>query len=213
MRHGAPESVYGVKVGDMKTILKKNRANHGLARELWATGNPDARYLAALMADEKTVTRTDLDRWVRQADWPMLRGAGVAALAAESPHGDAMARKWIAAKNPDIASSGWAVLSGLVSIRDDADLDLKFLKAQLKRVEKSIHGEPNEVRKAMNLFVICVGCYVESLHDLAIKIATKIGPVKVDVGDTACKVPLATDYITKVAGMGRIGRKRKVVRC
>jgi hypothetical protein len=33
------------------------------------------------------------------------------------------------------------------------------------------------------------------------------------MGETACKVPLATEYIEKVEALGRIGQKRKTIRC
>jgi len=35
----------------------------------------------------------------------------------------------------------------------------------------------------------------------------------VDVGGTACKVPLADEYIDKAIDKGRIGKKRKTARC
>ena len=34
-----------------------------------------------------------------------------------------------------------------------------------------------------------------------------------DVGDTACKVPLASEYIAKAEAAGRLGRKRKTAKC
>jgi hypothetical protein len=65
----------------------------------------------------------------------------------------------------------------------------------------------------MNLFVICVGAYVAALHDEAIKAAEQIGKVHVDVGNTACKVPLATDYIKKIEQRQKIGVKKKTCIC
>jgi hypothetical protein len=43
--------------------------------------------------------------------------------------------------------------------------------------------------------------------------AKKLGTVKVDMGETECKVPLALAYIEKIEGMGRVGKKRKTMRC
>jgi hypothetical protein len=43
--------------------------------------------------------------------------------------------------------------------------------------------------------------------------ARQLGAVSVDMGDTACKLPLATAYIEKAEADGRIGRKRKSIRC
>lgn len=45
------------------------------------------------------------------------------------------------------------------------------------------------------------------------KIASKIAKVMVDMGDTSCKTPLATEYIQKAIEKQRIGFKRKSVRC
>ena len=63
------------------------------------------------------------------------------------------------------------------------------------------------------LFVIAVGIYVKSLNALAKKTGEKIGVVTVDMGDTACKVPFAPDYIKKAEKRGSIGKKRKSARC
>jgi hypothetical protein len=65
----------------------------------------------------------------------------------------------------------------------------------------------------MNSFVIAVGTYVSPHLTRAKAVAQQIGEVYVDVGDTACKVPIATEYIEKVESMGRVGRKRKTIRC
>jgi hypothetical protein len=65
----------------------------------------------------------------------------------------------------------------------------------------------------MNNFVISVGGYVAPLLDEAKAVARRIGKVSVDMGETDCKVPLATAYIEKIESMGRIGKKRKTMRC
>ena len=53
----------------------------------------------------------------------------------------------------------------------------------------------------------------DELTEKATEVSKKVGKVNVDVGGTACKVPLATDYIKKVAERGNIGKKRKAARC
>ena len=107
----------------------------------------------------------------------------------------------------------WLTLSGLVSIKDDTQLDLAELKQLLLRVQKTIHKSPDAVRYAMNAFVISVGSYVKSLTDRAIQIGEKIGPVTADLGNNDCQVPFAPDYIRKVQKRGTIGKKRKTVKC
>jgi hypothetical protein len=58
-----------------------------------------------------------------------------------------------------------------------------------------------------------INSYVAPLTTKAEKIADTIGKVSVFMGETACKVPLVTDYIKKVKGMGRVGRKKKQAHC
>ena len=83
----------------------------------------------------------------------------------------------------------------------------------LGTVVKGIKSAQNRVRYTMNGFVIAVGAYVKPLSKQAQATARQIGVVSVDVGDTACNVPLATAYIEKIEAAGRLGKKRKTIRC
>lgn len=211
--HGAKEPMFGVKISELQKIQKRIKSDYQLALDLYDTGNYDAMYLAGLIADDAKMTRKDLSRWAAQAYCKGLQGATVPWVASGSPHGWELALEWIDAKSPGIVATGWATMSSLVSVKQDADLDLAALKRLLQRVQKTIHSSPDAVRSQMNLFVICVGSYVKSLTDTAIAVGNKIGPVTVDVGNTACQVPLIPDYIAKVQKRGNIGKKRKTAKC
>ncbi len=76
-----------------------------------------------------------------------------------------------------------------------------------------IADAPDKVRYVMNNFVIAVGSYVKPMLKQAKQAAKTIGTVSVDMGDTACKVPNATAYIKKIESAGRVGKKRKSVKC
>ncbi len=86
-KHGAKEPLFGVKVQDLKKILKKTKKNHELSLELYASGNSDAMYLAGLMADEKQITREQLEDWVEKAYWSYLCEYVVPWVAAETEYG------------------------------------------------------------------------------------------------------------------------------
>jgi 3-methyladenine DNA glycosylase AlkD len=214
MNHGAPaDRIYGVKIGDMKSIVKKVKKNHELSMELYRTGNHDAMYLAGLIADEKKISKKDLQEWVKGAFWHSLSEYTVAWIAAESKHGWELGLEWIESDDDVVATAGWSTLANLVCIKPDDQLDIGHLLKLIERVEKTIHQSPNRVRYCMNQFIICVGCYVADLTNRAIEAGKKIGKVHVDMGGTSCKVPPAPEYIQKVAGMGRIGQKKKMARC
>ena len=213
LNHGIKEPIFGVKIEEMKKIQKRIKKDYQLALDLFNTGIYDAMYLAGLIADDLKMTKKDLRHWAENASCAMLCEYTVAWVAAESNHGREMALEWIESAKEKVAASGWATLSSLVAIKDDSALDLAELKQLLDRVGKSIHQQPNRVRYAMNGFVIAVGSFVKSLTDHALKTAAKMGPVTVDVGDTDCKVPSATEYIQKVKTRGAIGKKRKTAKC
>ena len=106
IRHGAREPFYGVKVGDLKTLVKKIKKNHKLSMELYDTGNSDAMYLAGLIADENEISREDLEKWADEAYWYMLSEYTVPWLAAESPFGWELALEWIESHEEGIAAAG-----------------------------------------------------------------------------------------------------------
>lgn len=212
-KHGAKEPLFGVKVGDLKPIQKKIKKNHALAMELYATGNSDAMYLAGLIADEKAITKDDLQRWAEQAYWYMLSEYTVAWVTAESKYGFELAKEWIHSDDEKISTAGWATLSNLGSIKQDTELDLDYLSQQLDHVKQNIHASPNRVRYTMNGFVIAMGAFVPSLTAKAKEVANAIGKVDVYMGNTSCKVPVALPYIENIEKMGRSGKKKKTCRC
>jgi hypothetical protein len=124
-----------------------------------------------------------------------------------------LAVHWIESKKENIATSGWCTYAGLLATKADQDLDLAEIEALLERIVHEISRAQNRVRQTMNAFVIAVGSYVTPLSKNAKVAARQIGEVSTDVGDTACKIPLATAYIAKVEAAGRVGRKRKTMRC
>lgn len=211
--HGVKEPCFGVKIKELKKIQKRVKKDYQLALDLYDTGIYDAMYLAGLIADDARMTKKDLQNWVKKAYGGPLSGTTVPSVAAGNPHGWNLALEWIESKSQSIVVAGWGTLSSLVSIKDDEELDLAELKRLLKRIEQTIHPSTDEVRYQMNAFVIAVGCYVQSLTDTVLKIAQKIGPVTADLGNNACQVPFAPDYIRKVQARGTIGKKRKSAKC
>ncbi len=213
LKHGIQEPLYGVKIEELKKIQKKIKEGHELSLQLYRTGIYDAMYLAGLIAEPEKMSAKELQEWVQLANAPVLYETTVASVAAESKHGLELAKKWIASKEAGIASAGWATLADIVSIKDDSELDIPMLKELLGKVAATIDNSPNRVKAAMNGFMIAVGTYVKELNSLAKQTAQKIGKVKVDMGDTACKVPFAIDYIEKAEGKNAIGKKKKTARC
>ncbi|WP_316820307.1 DNA alkylation repair protein [Pedobacter gandavensis] len=213
LKHGVKEPFFGVRVGDMKPIQKKLKMDYQLAKDLYATGNADAMYLAGLIADDKKMTKADLQLWVEQALSNNISEYTVPWVAAGSPFGWELALDWINDKKEYIVAAGWATLGNLVALIPDDDLDVRVLKGLLERVQKEIPTAANRVKYQMNGFVISVGAYVTTLTAEAIKVASDMGVVTMDMNGTSCKVPDAEAYILKIKDKGKIGQKKKTVKC
>jgi 3-methyladenine DNA glycosylase AlkD len=214
-RHGMEmDRVLGVSTADMKTIAKTIRGQQALALELYKTGIMEAMYLAGMVADGAKMTREQLNEWAEgAAGLQMISEYTVPWVTVESPHARELALKWIKSKQEHVAAAGWSTYAGLVAIQPDDRLDFAEIESLFATVVKQIGKAPNRVRYTMNTFVISVGGYVKPLLKQAKAIARQIGAVKVEVGETACKVPLATEYIEKIEAAGRVGKKRKTMRC
>ncbi len=195
LRHGAKEPMFGVSFATLKVLVKRIGVDHDLARALWDTGNYDARILALKIADPARVEPKELERWAREIHSRSC-GAYVAMLAAESPHGAALAREWLASDNDALRAAGWSLSSCLANL-DETTPDSYFLD-RLAHIERSIHSAPNSERAVMNMAVITIGGRNATLRKAALAAAKRIGMVEVDHGDTACKTPDAVTYIEKM---------------
>ncbi len=213
LRHGAKEPFFGVLISDLKDIHKKIKGDQALALELYATGNGDAQYLAGMVADGKKMTTTQLQKWVTTAAWDLMCNYTVAWVASEHPDGFKIALKWIDSPKESIVTAGWNTLSALAATIPDDKLPLKQYSALLDRIAKTLNASTDCTRYAMNGFVISCGTYLAPLADKAMTTARKLGKVKVDMGDTACKVPDAESYILKCRRGAPVAPKRKTVRC
>ena len=213
LKHGIKEPFFGVKVEHLKTIQKKTKTDYPLAKELYATGNADAMYLAGLITDDNKMTKADLQTWVQQAVSNNISEYTVPWVAAGSTYGFELALEWIDSPEPHIAAAGWATLSNLAALKPNNELDIPALKQLLQRVVQNIQSASDRVRYTMNGFIISAGGYVAALTSDAIATAQQIGTVTVDKNGTACKVPSAVEYIAKMENQGQIGKKKKTVKC
>jgi hypothetical protein len=201
LKHGVKEPLFGVKVEYLKPIQKKVKMDYQLAKDLYATGNADAMYLAGLIADDAQMTRADLQTWVKQAVSNNISEYTVPWVATGSRFGYELALEWIDSPMQHIAAAGWSTLSGIVSVTQDSQLDITSLRALLDRAARTFHSSESRVRSSMNGFIIALGSYVMDLTEEAIATARAID------------VPRAEEYIIKVKDKGSLGKKKKTVKC
>ena len=205
-RHGIQEPMFGVSMANLSKIKKdvlrlpgprRRYAKHAheLAVELWESGNHDGRVLATMLADPERMTSSQLDQWMRDCD---SRGTewALVALTASTRFVQSKMKKWRKSRQELTAAAGWNLLCEIA--QTDGELPDAFFVPYLQEILAKIHGGKNRARYAMNSAVIAIGGRSLSLRRRAIAVATMIGPVEVDHGETGCKTPDAVPYIEKI---------------
>jgi 3-methyladenine DNA glycosylase AlkD len=213
LSNGAHEPLFGVSTGEMKPIFKKTKINQPLAEQLYATGNYDAMYFAGIIADPKAMTIGDFDRWMDTAYFYMLSDFVVAVTLAEADIAQEVSDQWIASGDELRMSAGWSCYCWLLGNRPDVEFSVNKIADLLKLVENTIHDAPERAKYSMNNFVYTVAVSFLPLHDLAVETAKAVGPVEVKKDQAKSKFLNASDNIQKIVNKGKIGFKRKHVRC
>jgi 3-methyladenine DNA glycosylase AlkD len=211
--NGAHEPLFGVATGQMKPIAKKIKKDQSLAEELYATGNYDAMYFAGIIADPLVMTESDFDRWIDTAYFYMLSDYVVAVTLAETDIAQTVADKWIASGEELRMSAGWSCYCWLLGNRPDAEFNINKIANMLDQVKNTIHDSPERTKSAMNNFIYTVGVSYLPLHDKAVETAKTVGTVEVKRNEKKSSFLIASESIQKEIDRGKIGFKRKYVRC
>lgn len=213
MSNGAHEPLFGVATGAMKPIAKKIKIDQPLAEELYATGNYDAMYFAGIIADPKGMTESDYDRWMDAAYFYMLSDYVVAVTLSESDIAQEVADKWIASGEELRMSAGWSCYCWLLGNRKDVEFSESKISKMLDMVKNTIHDSPERTKSAMNNFVYTVGISYVPLHEKAVETAKEMGVVEMKRENKKNSFLNASESIQKELDRGKLGFKRKYVRC
>ncbi|WIY63444.1 DNA alkylation repair protein [Bacillus arachidis] len=211
--NGAQEPLFGVATGAMKPIAKKLKMNQRLAEELYSTGNYDAMYFAGIIANPKAMSESDFDRWMDGAYFYMLSDFVVAVTLSESDFAQDVADKWIASGDELRMSAGWSCYCWLLGNRLDNEFSESKISNMLEIVKNTIHDSPERTKSAMNNFLYTVGISYLPLHEKAVETAKEIGTVEVKRDKKKSSFLNAYESIHKEIDRGRLGFKRKYVRC
>jgi 3-methyladenine DNA glycosylase AlkD len=198
-RHGAGVNLFGVSFANLNQLKKKIKVDHDLAKQLWDTGNTDAMILAAKILNPKLVDHKLANTWVQDISYYVLADIFSSAMS-KSPIWKELLYEWIESPKEYVKQCGYDILAskitserknGVTSINNDE------VEAILTRIKDEIHSSPNRAKHTMNNVIISIGSFIPEYTDLAINIASEIGKVEVDHGETSCKTPEAIPYIVK----------------
>jgi 3-methyladenine DNA glycosylase AlkD len=209
-RHGVTGEQFGVSFANLNKLRKAIGTDHELAEELWASGNHDARILAAMVADPARMNAKTCAAWVKGVG-NHVSAAILGDLVARGGAAMGCFRKWSKSADEWQGATAWNLLATLArdasSRLGDADCE-----QALRTIEQRIHTSENRTRYAMNSALIAIGVRNAALRRKALAAAKRIGKVEVDHGETGCKTPDAATYIARTVAHHKSGKARAKAR-
>ncbi|MGP7959256.1 DNA alkylation repair protein [Sanguibacter sp. A247] len=171
-RHGDDHTV---NLTTLRALAKRvGTRQTALARELWMTGDGDARLLALLVLSPKDLTVDDLDEMLREARTPKQQDWLVGYVVKKSPHVEALRLRWKAAADPWVESAGWALTSDRVPKAADG-LDLPGL---LDEISVRMKDAPERLQWAMNWCLGTIGIHHPALRERVLAIGERLEVLK-----------------------------------
>ena len=190
-KHGAGENQFGAQLGDIRKVAAKIKANHPLALALWETGNLDARLLATLLVKPKSLSRDEMDRMVRDADFAQLADWLNSYVVRNHPDKESLRQSWMEEEDSWAARAGWSLTSERIGKKPDG-LDLPAL---LDRIESEMGSAAPEVQWTMNYCLAGIGIHFPEHRERALAIGERLGVYRDYPVSKGCTSPFAPIWI------------------
>lgn len=161
----------GIKVPDLRLLAKKIGKNHELALELWATEIHEARILASMIEDAKTLTEKQFDDWANDFDsWDICDCT--CDLFGKSPLASKKIYEYSSRNEEFVKRCAFAMMCEL-SFHDKKITNDQFYTF-FELIEREAGDDRNFVRKAVNWALRQIGKRNEVLRLKAIESAERI---------------------------------------
>lgn len=172
-RFGLPtKNALGVTAPRLRLLAKSIGRDQKLSLELWSTGIPDARVLAALIGDPQKVTKRQMEHWVKEFDSWGVCDACCGVLFVDSSFALEAAYRWVTKEPEFVKRAGFVMMAEMAIHRKEME-DSEFLP-MLTSIRIGAIDERNFVRKAVNWALRQIGKRNLRLNKLAIAEAERI---------------------------------------
>jgi 3-methyladenine DNA glycosylase AlkD len=193
-KHGAGDNQFGVKLGDIRKLAAKIKTNHQLATALWDTGNIDARLLAILLIKPQDLSRDEMDRMVRAANFAQLADWLNSYVVKNHPDKESLRQTWMEDDDPWAARAGWSLTSGRIARSPDG-LDVPAL---LDRIESEMGNADPAEQWTMNSCLAGIGIHFAKHRKRALAIGEKLGVYRDYPVSKGCTSPFAPIWINEM---------------
>lgn len=193
-KNGVLDNLFGVKMGDIRSIANKIKTDHDLALQLWQTGNLDARLLACLIFNPKALSIDEMDDLVKSINLPWLADWFNSYVLKEYPDKEILREKWLDSANKWAARSAWSLTAGRVS-RNSEGLNLAEI---LSKIEVEMPAAAPEKQWTMNTALAQIGINFPEHRKRALEIGERLGIYRDFPVSKGCTSPFAPVWINEM---------------
>ena len=146
---------FGVSVGYVRRMSKQWKGRGDLAEHLWATDIHEARLLAVLLADPRTMRRSDIEQWLRDVvSWDLCDHLCGDLVRRRSDAAD-LVQRWI--RKPDLyfKRAAFAVMAQVAV--HDKQLDVDSIEVMLRHIVENADDPRPHVRQAASWTLRSIG--------------------------------------------------------
>jgi 3-methyladenine DNA glycosylase AlkD len=193
-RNGAGDNQFGVRLGDIRKLAAEIKNDDQLAAALWDTGNLDARLLAILLFQPKSLSREQIDTMVRSVGSAQAADWFIAYIVKRHSDKEALRQLWMHDDDPWAARAGWSLTHERIEKAPDG-LDLSAL---LDRIESEMGDAAPEVQWTMNFCLAAIGIHFAEHRERAIAIGERLGIYRDYPVSKGCTSPYAPIWINEM---------------
>lgn len=166
------ENAFGISVKQLRILAKQIGKNHQLAIKLWETGYHEARHLASMIAEPELVTKTLMNKWVKDFNsWDICDGT-CSNLFSKTSFAYEKIFEWSKSNKEYIRRTAFSLIAYL-AVHDKKRNDDDFINL-FEIIKKYSTDERNFVKKTVNWSLRQIGKRSKYLNQKAIELANEI---------------------------------------
>ncbi|MCL5021549.1 MAG: DNA alkylation repair protein [Bacteroidetes bacterium] len=166
------KNTLGISMPILRDLAKEIGKNHELALALWTTKVHEARILASLIDEAKSVTESQMEKWAKDFDSWDVCDQVCSNLFDKTTFAALKAREWSGQDREFVKRAGFVLMAALAV--HDKESDDKIFISFLSIIKRESRDERNFVRKSVNWALRQIGKRNLKLNRAALRTAAEI---------------------------------------
>lgn len=192
-KKNAGDNQFGVAIGNLRVLAKKLGINHGLAMELWESGNTDARILSTMIMDKDELSSKEIVDMIKYITYFILMDEFVYNVVVKTDYANEIYNELINSEDEYTGRAGWDIVISKVLNKDTIDVDYI-----IKKIESEIKDAPIYKQQSMNRCLCEIGIHFSEYTESCIEIGERIGKLDNRQVPKGCTSTYAPEWINAV---------------